>query len=95
MKKYIINTIYILSIFTLISCGNSKNPENEKEAIETNENLIEITEAQFQSSAMELGEILEQNFSEGIKTNGFIEISILLKRITDKNSIINELHSTP
>ncbi|MGV8946341.1 MAG: efflux RND transporter periplasmic adaptor subunit [Lutibacter sp.] len=74
MKKYIINTIYILSIFTLISCGNSKNPENEKEAIETNENLIEITEAQFQSSAMELGEILEQNFSEGIKTNGFIDV---------------------
>ena len=74
MKKYIINTIYILSIFTLISCGNSKNPENEKEAIETNENLIEITEAQFQSSAMELGEIVEQNISEGNKTNGFIEV---------------------
>ena len=74
MKKYIINTIYILSIFALISCGNSKNPENEKEAIETNNNLIEITEAQFQSSAMELGEILEQSFSEGVKTNGFIDV---------------------
>ena len=74
MKKYIINTIYILSIFTLISCGNSKNPENEKEAIETNNNLIEITEAQFQSSAMELGEIMEQSFSEGVKTNGFIDV---------------------
>jgi len=68
------NTIYILSIFTLISCDNSKNPEKEKEAIETNKNLIEITEAQFQSSAMELGEMMLQNFSEGIKTNGFIDV---------------------
>ncbi|MFA5297377.1 MAG: efflux RND transporter periplasmic adaptor subunit [Lutibacter sp.] len=72
MKKYIINTIYILSIFTIISCDNSKNPE--KEAVVVDKNLIEITEAQFQSSAMELGEIMPQNFSEGIKTNGFIDV---------------------
>lgn len=74
MKKYIINTIYILSIYTLISCDNAKNAEKENEAIETNKNLIEITEAQFQSSAMELGEMMLRNFSEGIKTNGFIDV---------------------
>jgi cobalt-zinc-cadmium efflux system membrane fusion protein len=75
MKNYIINSLYIISIFTvLVSCNDSKpTAKNEQEASET-ASLIEITKPQFETAKMELGNVTLQKFNEIIQTNGMIDV---------------------
>lgn len=73
MKTYIIKYIFLfLVIGVLTSCNSSKS--TEKEAIEKNDTIIEITVSQFESAEMELGKISLQTFTEGVKTNGYIDV---------------------
>ncbi len=73
MKTYIIKNIFLfLVIGVLTSCNSSKS--TEKEAIEKNDTIIEITVSQFESAEMELGKISLQTFTEGVKTNGYIDV---------------------
>jgi len=75
MKKYILITInLIISSVILVSCNSSNTSDKEVIPEETDSNIIEISAAQFLNSEMELGTLSEQNFSESIKTNGFIDI---------------------
>ena len=75
MKKYILITInLIISSVILVSCNSSSTSDKEIIPEETDSNIIEISAAQFLNSEMELGTLSEQNFSESIKTNGFIDI---------------------
>ncbi|WP_291804646.1 efflux RND transporter periplasmic adaptor subunit [Lutibacter sp.] len=75
MKTYILkSTILLLIIGVISSCDTSKTSEKEIEVVEENNNLIEITSTQFKNSNMELGTISSQLFSEGIKTNGYIDV---------------------
>lgn len=75
MKKYIINTIYLISIVIIAtSCNSSKPIEKEVIQNETEMNIIEITNSQFESSKMELGQISIQSFNESVKTNGYIDV---------------------
>lgn len=75
MKKYILITInLIISSVILVSCNSSSTSDKEVIPEETDSNIIEISAAQFLNSEMELGTLSEQNFSESIKTNGFIDI---------------------
>ncbi len=75
MKNYIINTLYLISIFTvLVSCNESKpTDKNEKTALETAD-LIEITKPQFETAKMELGNVSLQKFNETIQTNGMVDV---------------------
>jgi cobalt-zinc-cadmium efflux system membrane fusion protein len=75
MKNYIINTLYIISIFTvLVSCNDSKpTAKNEKTDMET-ASLIEITKPQFETAKMELGNVSLQKFNETIQTNGMVDV---------------------
>lgn len=75
MKNYIINTLYIISIFTvLVSCNDSKpTAKNEKTGMET-ASLIEITKPQFETAKMELGKVSLQKFKKTIQTNGMIDV---------------------
>ncbi|MDX1828129.1 MAG: efflux RND transporter periplasmic adaptor subunit [Lutibacter sp.] len=75
MKNYIINTLYIISIFTvLVSCNDSKpTAKNEKTEMET-ASLIEITKPQFETAKMELGNVSLQKFNETIQTNGMVDV---------------------
>jgi len=75
MKNYIINTLYIISIFTvLVSCNDSKpTTKNEKTEMET-ASLIEITKPQFEIAKMELGNVSLQKFNETIQTNGMVDV---------------------
>ena len=75
MKKYILITInLIISSVILVSCNSSSTSDKEVIPEETDSDIIEISAAQFLNSEMELGTLSEQNFSESIKTNGFIDI---------------------
>jgi membrane fusion protein, heavy metal efflux system len=75
MKKL---TIYkLLAIVTIVIASSCKT--SKKEDINTNnsvqkENYITITNEQFSSSNMELGTLAMQPFTEGIITNGFIDV---------------------
>jgi cobalt-zinc-cadmium efflux system membrane fusion protein len=75
MKNYIIDTLYIISIFTvLVSCNDSKpTAKNEKTDMET-ASLIEITKPQFETAKMELGNVSLQKFNETIQTNGMVDV---------------------
>ena len=73
MKTYSKNSIFLFIIISvIISCNSPKN--GEKEIKEENENSIEITNPQFESSKMELGKVTMQTFNEGITTNGYIDV---------------------
>lgn len=76
MKTYLIKIVSISLIFVLaVACNSSKTSEKEVHEVEnTNANLVKITIAQFENSKMELGAVSNQTFSEGIKTNGFIDV---------------------
>ena len=73
METYIIKAISLFLIINVITSCNSQKP-TEKETIEINENIIEITVPQFKSSKMELGKVSIQTFNESISTNGYIDV---------------------
>lgn len=64
----------ILFSLVLVSCGNSeKNNETViEESLKPNE--IIISQSQFTSQNMELGELKEQSFNHTIKTTGMIDV---------------------
>ncbi len=70
MKKYII--IAIISA-TFASCGNKENKAETTEEI-TNENAVELTDAQLKNSEIQTGKIQQRNISSLLKVNGKIEV---------------------
>ena len=73
-NSYIIILLLVASVFVTSSCTTSKKEEaTTQNTVEIN-NLIEISKAQFSNSKMELGTISNEPFSEGIITNGFIDV---------------------
>ncbi|WP_372744648.1 efflux RND transporter periplasmic adaptor subunit [Lutibacter sp.] len=74
MKKIIIYQIAIIFFIGIISCTSSKSNENDAVQKEENSTIIEVSAAQFKSEQMELQKIAPQQFSESVKTNGFIDV---------------------
>lgn len=74
MKTYIIKSIALFLIIGVTSCDSSKPTEKEIETSQEIETSIEITASQFESAKMELGKASLQTFTEGIKTNGYIDV---------------------
>lgn len=75
MKSILLKTLIISSFIIIASaCNSSKTSEKELESISIDDTAIEITTAQFESSKMILGTISQQTFTEGIKTNGYIDV---------------------
>lgn len=74
MKKVSKYIIILLGIVTISACNTSKEKEAEvTETVETND-LISISNAQFESSKMELVKLTRQDFPNIIKTNGFVDV---------------------
>lgn len=75
MKKYIkYSLLFVLSLTFFLACDTSKpSKENTEEKVATSSS-IEISVKQFQYMNMELGKPSTHNFSQGIKTNGFIDV---------------------
>lgn len=71
MRRYnLINAMFIVLLFITFGCADTSNP-NEAVISET-DHLIQITQKQFESDNMEIGEVTIQNF---------IETSAILKRL--------------
>ena len=67
MKK----TIYIVALAALLfSCKETKTEETAPK----NDGLIDVTEAQFQSIGMQIGNPKEQPFDVSVKTSGTIDV---------------------
>ena len=73
--KHIIYNITILSILTLISCGD-KEVKNKQAEMQNSisDNRIFVSKAQFKHSNMTLGSITEHPFPVTVKTNGIIDV---------------------
>jgi cobalt-zinc-cadmium efflux system membrane fusion protein len=75
MKNKIYNLLFIgLTSVLLLACDSAKTENNEQNASVEVNNLIEISLNQFQYMKMELGKLSEHHFTNGIKTNGFIDV---------------------
>lgn len=77
MKIAIIKYIPLLFLTSiLISCNSSNKSAENNAPVETEEasNLVHISKAQFTNANMKLGTLLKQRFTEGIKTNGHIDV---------------------
>jgi len=89
MKKTI---IILAAILLLTSCKNKKEHKTDdghnhsetssvKEENHDNDESIQVTKAQFESSKMELGSLSEQDFPEIVKTTGMIDVPPQSKEI--------------
>lgn len=68
-NNYLHNIIYLIVIITLVGCSNSAETNNDANL---DEDLIQITEDQYKSSKMEIGELSLQEFEETVTCNGYI-----------------------
>ena len=73
MKNQIIQFIVIISVIITVSCTTSKKSEESTE-LNVQENLVKITTEQYQYSKMKIGKATAQNFTQGIVTNGRIDV---------------------
>lgn len=73
MKNQIIQFIVIISAIITVSCTTSKKSEESTDS-NVQENLVKITREQFQYSEMKIGKTSLQNFTQGIVTNGRIDV---------------------
>ena len=75
MKTYIAKSLFLFLMISIItSCNSSINSKKEVEIFEEKDSVITITNSQFESAKMELGKVSLQNFTNSIKTNGYIDV---------------------
>lgn len=68
--KYFSQPLFFITFFFILGCSG---PEAEKEEDSTQaEDLIQITQQQFEAENMEIGEVIEIPFEETIRCNGYI-----------------------
>ena len=70
IKTYI---ILILLIKVFISCNSSEEKE-KTQTILNDENVVLISNEQFENSKIKLVQLTQQEFSASIKTNGFVDV---------------------
>ena len=66
-------TTFLLSLLLFMACGESVN-KSENTAITLEEKPIEISEAQFEGSKMQLGKLSEQSFPLVVQSTGMIDV---------------------
>ena len=76
MKTLKIHILFVtLTLAIMSSCNSSQKDKKVTVSEQPKETeFITISEAQFKSSNMEMGSLSKQNFSDGIITNGFIDV---------------------
>ncbi|GGK49769.1 MULTISPECIES: efflux RND transporter periplasmic adaptor subunit [Flavobacteriaceae] len=75
MKRlHIYSKLFVVIGLIISSCTTSKKEEIVPIKTEEKVSYTSISKAQFENSNMELGTIALQTFSEGIVTNGFIDV---------------------
>ncbi|MFD1615493.1 efflux RND transporter periplasmic adaptor subunit [Gelatiniphilus marinus] len=76
MKNILYKTVLLSLIFTLFSCGekSSQSTENESDDRATENEHIQVTQAQFQQSNMSLAQLEEKPFPTLVNVNGMIDV---------------------
>ena len=64
---------FLLFMLLLMACGESAN-KSENTAMPLEEELTEISEAQFEGSKMQLGKLSEQSFPLVVRSTGMIDV---------------------
>jgi cobalt-zinc-cadmium efflux system membrane fusion protein len=68
------NVYILLFSITFLACGNKENTSTTEDETTVNKSEISISEAQFESEKMELGQLTEQTFNTVVKANGMIDV---------------------
>lgn len=74
--KQVTYIILIIFIFQFTSCGEntSKTETSSESEVTSEDSIIQITQAQFDNSGMQLGKISEQSFPKVIQVTGMIDV---------------------
>ncbi len=67
------NIILICSLLLLIGC-NSKNTTEKETEVATEENVVNLTDAQLQNATLEIGNFEKRNVSSTLKVSGIIDV---------------------
>ena len=73
-KWFLVFTIYHLPFTILMTSCNSKQTKTENAEATTNENTVELTNAQLKNSDIQTGNIQQQDISSLLKVNGVIDV---------------------
>lgn len=71
MKKYIIFSLSILTLFLLFQACSEPVVQTENET-NSNESLLQISQQQFDAENMKIGEVTMQSFNETVSCNGYL-----------------------
>ena len=67
--------LYILLIpIVLAACGEKGSQSNEMANTAETDNIISVTKSQFENGHMVLGNVVDYQFNEVVKANGFIDV---------------------
>ncbi|MCK5840301.1 MAG: efflux RND transporter periplasmic adaptor subunit [Bacteroidales bacterium] len=71
MRRYnLINALFIVLLFITFGCADTS--KTNEDVISETGRFIQITQKQFASDNMEIGEVTIQNFKDEVKCNGYI-----------------------
>ena len=71
MRRYdLINALFIMLLFITFGCADTS--KTNEDIISETDHLVQITQKQFASDNMEIGEITIRNFKDEVKCNGYI-----------------------
>ncbi|WP_024771515.1 efflux RND transporter periplasmic adaptor subunit [Aquimarina macrocephali] len=73
MKRNLYKIVPLSLVFTLFSCSE-KNNQSDKDESEEIMDGIQVTQAQFEQSKMELGSLEEKPFPVAVNVNGMIDV---------------------
>lgn len=76
MKHFIYKASFLVLLTYFTSCNNSEKKASEASIVTTqmSNNLIKLTQEQFENSKMELGSLEEKSFPVIVETNGMIDV---------------------
>lgn len=76
MKHFIYKASFLVLLTYFTSCNNSekKTSEASEATTQMSDNLIKLTQEQFENSKMELGSLEEKSFPMIVETNGMIDV---------------------
>lgn len=69
-----IKSIFLLSLLVFIGCNQSEKSTNQETEVHTDNEMVYVTKAQFDSANMEMGSLTEKPFAQTVKTNGIIDV---------------------
>lgn len=74
MKNFIYKLLFLIISLTALSCGTDNKKAEETQPENNSDNLIKITQAQFDQNSMAVGTMEEKEFPIVVKVTGMIDV---------------------